>query len=212
MDLEGHPANSVRNGLENDDSSEPTVDKVHGVEGDTSQLDDGVIAASKKEQGNHVDDSHDTRAAQKLTSTSGIGAVVNPPHAESNVDTKVAEEEKGLQAAGQCANTDGGGKLELAVVTGAEEGSVQAVLLEGGIGPVGNGKVSLGLVVQACHGADVANKVQDDLIEEEDDNNNPPDVSKVVLYVNVLEASGGILFAMASTPGEALDKFCDRHD
>jgi len=91
-----------------------------------------------------------------------------------------------LQAAGQGADTNGGRELELAVVTGAEEGRIETVLFKGSVGPVGDGEVSLCLVVQACHGTDVSDKVEDDLVEEEDDNDDPPDVPKVVLDIDVL--------------------------
>ena len=97
------------------------------------------------------------------------------------------------------------------MVPGAEEGSIETVFLESGISAVGNGEVALGVVVQACDGSDVAHKVENDLVDEEDDNNDPPDVSEVVLYVNVLAASSGVFFSMASALGEATGNFHQRH-
>jgi hypothetical protein len=47
VDLVGHPANGVCDRLEDDDASKPTVNQVHSVERDTSELDDGVVAASE---------------------------------------------------------------------------------------------------------------------------------------------------------------------
>lgn len=85
------------------------------------------------------------------------------------------------------------------------------MLLKGGIGAVGDGEVALGVVVQACDGSDVAHKVENDLVEEEDDNNDPPDVSKVVLYVNVLAASSGVFLSIASALGEARGSVHQRH-
>ena len=108
MHLVGDPANRVGNSLEDDNPSKPAVDEVHGVEGDARQLDDWVVAASEEEEGNHVDDGHDTGAAEEFTSARGKGAVINLPDAETNVDAQVANQEEGLQAAGQGANTNGG--------------------------------------------------------------------------------------------------------
>jgi len=90
MHLVGDPAYCVRNSLEDDNPSKPAVDEVHGVERDTRQLDDWVVATSEEEQGDHVDDSHDTGAAEEFTSARGKGAVINPPDAETNVDAQIA--------------------------------------------------------------------------------------------------------------------------
>jgi hypothetical protein len=49
MDLVGDPANSVSNCLENHDTSKPAVHEVHGVERDTGELNDGVVASSEEE-------------------------------------------------------------------------------------------------------------------------------------------------------------------
>ena len=69
MNLVGHPADGVGNCLEDNDSPKPAVDQVHGIERDASELDDGVVATSKQEQWDHVDNGHDTRAAEELAST-----------------------------------------------------------------------------------------------------------------------------------------------
>ena len=185
MNLVSDPAYSVSNCLENDNTSKPAVNKVHGVEGDAGELDDGVVATSKEEQWDHVDDSHDTGAAEEFTSTRGKGAVVDLPDTKANVDSEVANQEEALQTTGQGSNANSGRELELAVMTGAEQGRIEAVLFESCVGPVGNGEVSLGFVVEACYSTDVADEVEDDLVEEEDDDDDPPDVSKVVLNVDV---------------------------
>jgi hypothetical protein len=49
VDLVGDPANGVGNRLEDNDPSEPSVNQVHGVERDTSEFDDGVVATSQEE-------------------------------------------------------------------------------------------------------------------------------------------------------------------
>lgn len=69
MDLVGNPADSVSDCLEDDDPSKPAVDQVHGVKRNSGEVNDGVVATSQEEQGDHVDDSHDARAAQELAST-----------------------------------------------------------------------------------------------------------------------------------------------
>ena len=51
-----------------------------------------------------------------------------------------------------------------------------------------------------------------DLVEKEDNDDDPPDVSKVVLNIQVLQAGGGVLFAVASTLGEVTEGFHERHD
>ena len=47
VNLVGDPAYSVGDGLEDNNSSKPAVDEVHGVEGDTGELDDRVVTTSK---------------------------------------------------------------------------------------------------------------------------------------------------------------------
>jgi hypothetical protein len=149
VDLVCDPADGVCKSLENHDTSKPAVNQVHGVEGDTGQLDDGVVATSEEEEGNHVHDRHDTGTAEKLASTGREAAVIDLPETESNVGSKVANKQKALETAGQGSHVDGSGQLELAVMTSAPEGRIKARLLESGIPVVGNGEVALGIVVQA---------------------------------------------------------------
>ena len=83
----------MSNGFEDNNPSEPTVDEVHGVEGNAGDLDDGVVTSSEKEQRDHVDDGHDTSAVAELSSGGGIAlAHVDLPHAQSAVGSEVAEE------------------------------------------------------------------------------------------------------------------------
>lgn len=149
MDLDCDPADGVCKSLEDHDTSEPAVNQVHGVEGDTGQLDDGVVATGQKEEGNHVHDSHDTGTAKELASTGREAAVIDLPETESNVGGKVANKQKALETAGQGSHIDGRGQLELAVMTSAPEGRIKARLLESGVPVVGDGEVALGVVVQA---------------------------------------------------------------
>ena len=116
-----------------------------------------------------------------------------------------------MQTAGQGSNTNGRRELEFAVVTGAEQRRIEAVLLESCVGPVGDGEVSLGFVVQARDGADVTDEEEDDLVHEEDDNNDPPDVSEVVLDVEVLKTSSRVFLFMTRTLGETTHILEERH-
>lgn len=145
----GNIADGVGKSLKNHNSSKPAVNQVHGVERDTSELDDGVVAAGQDEKRNHVDDSHDTRTAKKLASTCREAAVVDLPDTETDVDSEVSNEEEALKAAGQGSNVEGSRHLELAVVTSVPKGCIKARLLEAGKQAVGDSEVSLGVVVEA---------------------------------------------------------------
>lgn len=202
MDLVGDPADGVGDSLEDDNSSKPAVDQVHGVERDTGKLDDWVVAASQEEERNHVHHRHDTGTAEELTSTGREAAVVDLPDAESNVDGKVADQEEALETAGQGANANSRGHLELAVVTSAPEGCIQARLLEAGIVVVGDRKVALGLVVEARHCAYIADEVENDLVKGKHYNEAPPDAAEVILHIDVLKSSGGVLLAMSCALGK----------
>lgn len=136
------------NSLEDYNSSEPAMDQVHSVERDTGKLHDGVVATSQEEERNHVDNSHDARTAEEFASTCREAAVVDLPDTETNVDRKVAHEEESLQTARKRSDSNGGRELELAVMASAEERGIKAVLLEFGVGSIGDGEVPLGFVVE----------------------------------------------------------------
>lgn len=69
------------------------MDQIHGVERDASKLDDGIVAAGQKKQGNHVDDSHNTGAVADLASDGGIVLLpVDAPDGKSNIGAEVAQE------------------------------------------------------------------------------------------------------------------------
>lgn len=97
----------MADGLQDYNTSEPTVDQVHGVEGDSSEPDEGVVAACQEEERNHVDGSHDTGSANELRQNSCGGlAVVDPPEAETDIGCEVSTEEESLQTTGERANVD----------------------------------------------------------------------------------------------------------
>lgn len=149
MNLVSHPADGVGNGLEDDNSPKPAMDQVHGVERDTSELDDRVVAASQEEERNHVHDGHDTRSGEECASAGREAAVVDLPDAESDVDGEVADKEEGLETARQSTHAEGRGELELAVMTGAQKRRIEAGFLESGVEVIGDGEVALCVVVEA---------------------------------------------------------------
>jgi hypothetical protein len=67
------------------------------------------------------------------------------------------------------------------------------------------GEIPLSIVVEACYSPDIANKVEDDLIEGEDCHEGNPDVSQEVLNIDVPEVSGSgsSIMAMASSTSMA---------
>jgi len=99
MDGFRDPGNSVSNGFKNNDTAKPSVNQVHRVKRDAGQLDDWIVAPGQEEKRDHVDDSHNAGTGDELAGTFGVVAVVNPPEAEADVDTKVANEEECLQPA-----------------------------------------------------------------------------------------------------------------
>lgn len=83
------------------------MDQIHGVEGNSSQSDEWVVAASQEEEGDHVDDSHNTASVAELSCRCRKVLVpVNAPDSESYVGCKVANKEERLEAAGQRADVD----------------------------------------------------------------------------------------------------------
>ena len=106
LNLDSDPANGVGKSLKDNDTSKPAVDQVHGIERDTGELDDGVVAAGQEEEGDHVDDRHDARTAEKLTGTGREATVVDLPDAKSDVDGEVANQEEALKTAGQSAHAE----------------------------------------------------------------------------------------------------------
>lgn len=213
QDLSGHPGGGVRNGFKDNDPSEPTVDEVHGVERNSGDLDDRVVASSKEEQRNHVDDRHDTGTVAELSSGGGIAlAEVDLPHAESAVGSEVAQKHEGLKTAGERTDVDGSRELELTVVTCAEERCVQEVLAEGSKESVRCSKVALAIVVQAGQCTEVLGEVEENLVDEKGADKGNPNPTQVVHHVQVLQWCGGV-FVMSTTAssGEGLhDGVCSR--
>ena len=93
--------------LKDNNSSEPAVNQVHGIERDTGELDDRVVTTGQEEERDHVDDGHDTRTAEKFTSTGRETAVVDLPDAESDVDGEITDQEEALKTAGKSTHTEG---------------------------------------------------------------------------------------------------------
>jgi hypothetical protein len=71
-----------------------------------------------------------------------------------------------------------------------EKGGVETIPLEPGVQNVRRGKIPLRVVVEACYCPNVADKVEDELIEGEDEDEGHPDVADEVLDVDIPEISG----------------------
>lgn len=200
MDLVGHPGSEMCDSLEHRNPSKPAVDQVHGIKGDTRELDHGVVAASQEEEGNHVDGSHDAGTIANFLAKWSEGLVeIDAPDDKTDVGGEIANEQESLQTARKRTNVDGSRQLELAVVSGSEERRIQKVLPEGGEQNMRLREVPLGLVVEACYGADVADEVEDELVEKEDAHEGDPDVAEEVFDIDILEVCGTGALRMSTT-------------
>lgn len=145
--------------LEDDDTSQPSVEEVEGVERDAEELDERVVAAGKDEQRNHVDDGQISGA---VSDEGGDGlegpGKVDGDDAKGDIGGKVGHEEDELEPRGKCPDVDGRAELELAVVALAQDGRVLEVLLEECPLLVANGKVPLRVVVEARHGPHISDQ------------------------------------------------------
>ncbi|EEP82182.1 conserved hypothetical protein [Uncinocarpus reesii 1704] len=87
--------------------------------------DERVIAAGQQDEGDHVEHSQIAGAAAQLSDESGlvVDAVVEQA-AVGQLAADVEGQQQGVEARGQGADIDGGGQLELAVMSLAAEGGV----------------------------------------------------------------------------------------
>lgn len=129
-------AQGMRDGLEYNNASNPTVKQVEGVERHGQPLDQRVVASSHEPQGDHVHDSKHTGTVTELIDP-GVKIAVegNIGDAEGNVCREVGCQAKELEPRGQYAHVDGGAEGELAVVSLAEKRGVLDAPLEKGISP-----------------------------------------------------------------------------
>ena len=62
IDLVDDPAANMSEGLEDDNSTDPPVEKVEGVKGDAKKWDQGVVPCRENKQDHYVDDGQVARA------------------------------------------------------------------------------------------------------------------------------------------------------
>lgn len=215
----GHVSNDVAESLEYNDTSNPAVDQVHGVKGKVGKHDDWVVASCEQKERDAVHDRHDTgTVAEGAGNGCIVGVVVvDPPEAESNVGRKVAQQHEGLQTAGKGTDIDGGRNLELTVVPLSEEGGIEKMPAEVGENGGRGSEEPLGLVVQAGDGTDVADEVEDDVIQGEGGHKGIPDSGEVMLDIDVvLLGVGGTFLGSSSSTGGAVSAlssgFSPSHD
>lgn len=125
----------VRDSLECDNTSQPPVQQVEGVERHVQPCDQGVVASSKKDQRHHVDDGKNTSSvAEQIGDGSEVLVKVNVNEAECHIGSEVANQAHKLKPCWQGAHIHGGAEGELAVVTlGAERSILDALLEEAGL-------------------------------------------------------------------------------
>lgn len=126
----------VGDGLEHNNTSNPTVKEVEGVEGHAQPLDQRIVASGHKPQGNHVHDAKDTATVAELVDP-GVEVAVEGDigDAEGNVGRKVGGQGDELEPRGESAHVDGGAQGELPVVPLAEKGCILNASLEEGVSP-----------------------------------------------------------------------------
>ena len=74
------------------------------------------------------------------------------------------------------------------------------MLLEQGVEIVGVRKVSLCVIGETCCHSDVANHEENGLVEREDNDDDPPDVTKIVLDIDILLGRPWVHFAISGSP------------
>ena len=113
-------------GLEDDDSSLPSVQQVEGIKREIQPVDQRVVSSCHDEKRDlfrsqmsrttrdlsrityHVDNGKYTRSvSQFLTDSSELSTPINTDNTESDIGTKVKSEEDELESSWQCSNIHG---------------------------------------------------------------------------------------------------------
>lgn len=145
----GKVSESMDEGLENGNTAKPSVDQIVSVKGDSQERNKRVVSSSQKEERNHVESGQDAGTVADLggsnLKTLGIGDLDDT---EDDIGGEVGSEEQKLESRGKSADVDSLAQLNLAVVSLAEDGGVQDMAFEGGQVWIGNGPVSLAVVVE----------------------------------------------------------------
>lgn len=136
--------------LEDDNTTQPTVQQVPSIKGNTQQSNQWVIPASHEHQGHQVDSGHGSSPVAHHTRDGMlIFAIGKGDHAADDIHHDNTHNEKGVKATGQCAKVDGAGQLHLLVMAVAEQGSIDDMVLDLGEGVMGRQEVPLAVIGEA---------------------------------------------------------------
>lgn len=177
--LRAHPDGRVGNGFQDDDAAEPAVNEVVRVKAEAEEEDERVVAASQKEQRNHVHDGKNTSPVTGVIVPELRVAPFDGDAAEGDLHGKVADEEEELKTARKDTHVGSGRELELAVVSLLPEGCRDEVTLDLGVGVIGNAEVSLfavarSAVVEVGKSADVTEEDESPSVDEHSTDNGDP--------------------------------------
>ena len=125
------PGDGMDNALGDDDTSTPSMQKVKGIERDSEKRDERIVPEREEYCGYEVESRELSTSTAKL-GENGRATLTVPVEDEtvSDVGEQIESEEKRVKARGECADTDGRRKLDLLVVTSAEEWGVQEVFFD----------------------------------------------------------------------------------
>ena len=136
--------------LEDDNSTQPTMQQVPGIKGHAQQRNQWVIPTSHKHQSHQVDGGHGSRPVAHHTRDGMlILAIGKSDRAADNVHHDNTQNEKGVKATGQCAEVDGAGQLHLLVMAVAEQGCIDHMVLDLGKRVMGRQEVPLTVIGEA---------------------------------------------------------------
>jgi len=117
-------ANSMANRLQDNNSSDPSVNEVVGVERDPEKRDQWIVSDSKKEKRNHIGDRKHARPIAEFGKDLTRRAVpVNGPDRETNVSSEENEKEDRLESCGNDTGTTSRPNLEMFIVPDTHERS-----------------------------------------------------------------------------------------
>lgn len=137
--------------LTNYDPSQPAVDQVVGVVRHLEQRDEGVVSAGQENERDQIDSRHHTRSAENdARHRVRLRLVGHSDAAEGDIHGDDADNDEGVEPAGQSTHIDSPGELELPVVPVTEERSIDNMLLDLGESWVCRYKVVLAFIAETC--------------------------------------------------------------
>jgi hypothetical protein len=120
--LGNHVTKTVHNSLKDNDSPQPTMDQIERVKRNPQQLYQRIVPPSEQEQRHHIDDRQCSSPIPHLAEHCRfIRTPLDHEGAKHDIRHQIPQQEGGLEPRGQSPYIDGTRKLELAVVSHAEE-------------------------------------------------------------------------------------------